>query len=152
MTVVTEQRVVPYSADQMFALAADIESYPQFLPEYAAVRIERKDDNGLRVRQVLRVAGRRFDFITAARMLPPGKIEITGIEGPFHRLSITWEFDSLDDGGCRIRYRMELETGSKLLGLLAGRIMGSLARRTLARFERRAGELYGRAAEPDLSA
>lgn len=152
MTVVTERRDVPYSRVRMFALVADVESYPEFLPEYVAVRIEQKHGDSLRVRQVLKIAGRRFDVVTDARAVPPGKIEIAGVEGPFRELSITWNFDALDDGGCRIRYRMDLETGTRLLTLLAARIMAGLARRTLARFELRARELHGRTAESDISA
>src|SRR6476620_7174463 len=34
-----EKRVVPYSADQMYALIADVARYPEFLPWCAAARI-----------------------------------------------------------------------------------------------------------------
>ena len=34
-----EKRVVPYSADQMYALIADVGSYPEFLPWCAAARM-----------------------------------------------------------------------------------------------------------------
>lgn len=152
MTTASEYRDVPYSPERMFALVADIESYPGFLPEYAAARVERQDGNTLRVRQIVNVAGRRLDFVTAARLHPPEAIEITGIEGPFRELSISWSFRPLEHGGCRIGYRMHFETGSRLLALLAGPILASLARRTLAAFECRARELYGRAGEGEFSA
>ncbi len=34
-----ETRVVPYTAQQMYDLVADVASYPQFLPWTAAARI-----------------------------------------------------------------------------------------------------------------
>ena len=34
-----EVKPVPYSADQMYALVADVEKYPKFLPWNAAARI-----------------------------------------------------------------------------------------------------------------
>ena len=34
-----ETRIVPYSPDQMFALVADVERYPEFLPWCVATRI-----------------------------------------------------------------------------------------------------------------
>ena len=142
MTVVNESRDVSYSPDRMFALVADIESYPRFLPEYAAVRVERRDANTMRVRQILRLPGRRLDFTTVARLTPPESIDVSGVEGPFRKLSINWTFQPLDRGHCRILYRMEFEIGSRLLSLLADRTMAVLARRTLTAFERRARELH----------
>ncbi|HEM45729.1 MAG TPA: type II toxin-antitoxin system RatA family toxin [Alphaproteobacteria bacterium] len=142
-TVVTSCRDVRYSPRQMFELVADIESYPRFLPEYAAARIERRDGDTLRVRQVLRLPGRRLDFTTLARLRPPRSIDITGIEGPFRTLRIGWTFAARDAGGCRIRYRMEYALSSRLLALLADRMMPGMARRTLAAFDRRARQVYG---------
>src|SRR5690606_13624506 len=41
-----ESRVLPYTPDQMYALVADVESYPQFLPWCAAARIRARRDEG----------------------------------------------------------------------------------------------------------
>ena len=35
----SEKRIVPYSADEMYALIADVARYPEFLPWCAAARI-----------------------------------------------------------------------------------------------------------------
>lgn len=145
-TVVTKSRDVRYGPRQMFDLVADVESYPRFLPEYAAARIERRDGDTLRVRQVLRLPGRRLDVTTLARLRPPRAIDITGVEGPFRTLRIGWTFAARDAGGCRIRCRMEYALSSRLLALLAERMMAGMARRTLAAFERRAHQVYGAAA------
>ena len=34
-----EQRTLPYSAEQLYALVADIERYPEFLPWCSAARV-----------------------------------------------------------------------------------------------------------------
>ena len=34
-----EQRILPYTPDQMFALVADIERYPEFLPWCVGARV-----------------------------------------------------------------------------------------------------------------
>ncbi|HRM75498.1 MAG TPA: SRPBCC family protein, partial [Paracoccus sp. (in: a-proteobacteria)] len=34
-----DSRILPYTADQMYALVADIERYPEFLPWNSAARI-----------------------------------------------------------------------------------------------------------------
>ena len=35
----SDSRILPYTADQMYALVADIERYPEFLPWNTAARI-----------------------------------------------------------------------------------------------------------------
>ena len=40
-----EQRLLPYPAEQLFDLVADIERYPEFLPWCVGARVrERRDD------------------------------------------------------------------------------------------------------------
>jgi coenzyme Q-binding protein COQ10 len=38
-----EKRVLPYKPEQMYALVADIERYPDFLPWCIAARIRRRE-------------------------------------------------------------------------------------------------------------
>ncbi len=38
-----EQRVLPYTIEQLFALVADVERYPEFLPWCVASRIRRRE-------------------------------------------------------------------------------------------------------------
>ena len=42
----SETRPLPYTAQQMYDLVADVGSYPKFLPWTAAARIRRIDDRG----------------------------------------------------------------------------------------------------------
>src|SRR5579871_6931884 len=43
MTTYAERRPVPYSPEQMYALVADIERYPEFLPWCLAAKIRRRE-------------------------------------------------------------------------------------------------------------
>ena len=42
----SETRTLPYSAQQMYDLVADVSNYPKFLPWTAAARIRTTDDKG----------------------------------------------------------------------------------------------------------
>jgi coenzyme Q-binding protein COQ10 len=42
----SDQRVLPFSATQMFDLVADVASYPKFLPWTAAARVRSVTDRG----------------------------------------------------------------------------------------------------------
>jgi len=46
MPTQTEKKVLPYTADQMYALASDVMAYPKFLPWIAAARIRSRKDMG----------------------------------------------------------------------------------------------------------
>ena len=46
MPVHSETRKLPYSADQMYDLVADISAYPQFLPWCSAARIRSRSIQG----------------------------------------------------------------------------------------------------------
>ena len=47
MTVHSEKRVVRHSPEQLYALVADVRSYPQFLPWCLAARIRHQDEVSL---------------------------------------------------------------------------------------------------------
>ena len=42
MTAHRETRILPYTADLMYAVVADVEKYPQFLPWVTGLRIVRR--------------------------------------------------------------------------------------------------------------
>src|SRR6185437_6160964 len=44
----SETRIVPYTADLMYAVVADVERYPEFLPWVAALRIKSRSQEGAR--------------------------------------------------------------------------------------------------------
>ncbi len=41
-----ETRIVPYTVDQMYAIVADMERYPEFLPWCAALKILKREREG----------------------------------------------------------------------------------------------------------
>ena len=47
MATHAERRALPYTPAQMYALVADVERYPEFLPWCRAARITRRDGDVL---------------------------------------------------------------------------------------------------------
>ena len=47
MTAHRETRIVPYTADLMYAVVADVERYPEFLPWVVALRVLSRRENGM---------------------------------------------------------------------------------------------------------
>jgi coenzyme Q-binding protein COQ10 len=148
----SESRVVPYDADRMFAIVADVERYPEFLPWVVSLRVlSRAKEAG---RDVL-VAEMQVGFsylrerYTSRIVLDPAarKIDVRQVQGVFRELENSWRFTP-QDAGCRIDFFVQFEFRSRLLSAIAGSAM-SLAVSTMTHaFEQRAKKLAAGALPP----
>ncbi|MGL5009883.1 MAG: type II toxin-antitoxin system RatA family toxin [Paracoccaceae bacterium] len=144
-----EVKTVPYSADEMYALVADVGSYPQFLPWNAAARI-RSRSPGLDGSEVMEADlvisfkvfrerfGSRVVLWPAAR-----RIETEYLDGPFRKMVSTWEFRDLPQGGSEIEFFVDFEFRNALLQGIIGVVFNDAMQRVVRAFERRAAELHG---------
>lgn len=142
-----EARKLPYTAQQMFDLVADVESYPQFLPWTAAARITSRRDvpMGEEMHVDLIISFKVFRERFASRVvLNPGdmRIETEYLDGPFRHMNSLWRFE--DSGiGCEVTFDVDFEFRSRILGSAAGMFFNDAMQRIVRAFERRAAELYG---------
>jgi coenzyme Q-binding protein COQ10 len=138
----TEQRVLPFTPEQLFSLVADIERYPEFLPWCVAARIrERRPD---RVVADLMIGFKMFRerFTSRVALDPPRQIDVSYADGPFRYLKNHWSFLPAP-GGCRIDFLVEFEFKSRLMQRVIEMLFGEAVRRMVAAFEKRARDLYG---------
>lgn len=137
-----EAHWLPYSAQQMFDLAADIEHYPDFLPHWLHAEIRHRGHDTLEVRQELDLGIQRIRFDSRATLDRPAHLHIVSTSAPFRRLAIDWRFTPAVRGGCTTALAVELEMRSLLMDLLASRLMQSLTRDVYKRFLERAALIY----------
>ena len=131
-----------YSAEQLFALAADIESYPQFVPGCIATRIlERRPDGTWLVDNVFGFGPLRQRFLSRATPEPPERLAIVSRDGPWRRFAMLWRFTP-EGPGCRVDVEVELAFRSPLLASLAGAGLAAVEPRIVRAFEERAQRLY----------
>ena len=143
-----EKKILPYSAQQMYELAADVAAYPQFLPWISAARIRSHDvldDHELMMADLVisfKVFRERFG---SKVVLQPDihRIEMDYLDGPFKYLHSHWQFTDHDGGGCDVDFFVDFEFKSFVLQKLIGVVFGEAVRRTMKAFEGRAKELYG---------
>jgi len=131
-----------YSPEQMFGLAADIESYPAFVPGCRAARIVTRDGGRLRVENVFGFGPLRHPFETRAELKPPNELAIVSRDGPWRHFSMTWRF-SPERAGCRLSCEVALDFASHMLNLVASVAAVEVERQVLAAFEQRAEKLFG---------
>lgn len=145
-------RRVAHTPDEMFALVADIEKYPQFVPLCEALSIRsRKERDGRSVVVADMSVGYkaiRETFTTQVLLKPEDKvIDVKYIDGPFKYLSNVWSFEPASDG-CFVRFFIDYEFKSRLLAAVMGTMFDRAFRMFAEAFEKRADVVYGRSGEP----
>ncbi len=131
-----------YTAEQLFALAADIESYPRFVPWCIATRILTRHADHWRCENLFGKGPLRLRFHTRAEFTTPHTIDITSDDGPFRDFELRWHFLPVS-GGCRLDVNFVMGFRSELVELLARLSMAEVERRIVTAFRRRAELLYG---------
>ncbi|BAV45243.1 ubiquinone-binding protein [Mesorhizobium sp. 113-1-2] len=140
-------RRVAHTPQQMFALVADVEAYPQFLPLCEALTVRsRKERDGRTVLLADMSIGYkaiRETFTTQVLLKPDEKtIDVKYIDGPFKYLSNIWRFDPAGSG-CEVHFFIDYEFKSRILGVLMGTMFDRAFRMFAEAFEKRADVIYG---------
>jgi coenzyme Q-binding protein COQ10 len=143
-----ETRVLPYSAQQMYDLVADVARYPEFLPWTAAARVRSVEDRGdhqeMLADLVISFKLFRERFGSRVRLWPERKrIETEYIEGPFRHMESVWQFRDLPSGACEVSFSTEFEFRNRILQHAAGVFFHQAMMQIVRAFERRAEALYG---------
>jgi len=136
-----ETRWVPYSAELMYAVVADVEKYPEFLPWVVALRVLSRHENGLVAEMAVGYGGLRERYTSEVRLNPAARtIEVIEIEGPFKTLENRWRFTP-NEQGCEVDFCIEFEFKSRLLHSVAGHAFEQVMLRMTDAFEARAAAL-----------
>jgi coenzyme Q-binding protein COQ10 len=137
-----EQRVLPYTPEQLFALVADIERYPEFLPWCIGARIRERQPDLIVADLIIGFRVFRERFTSRVTLDPPRRIDVAYSEGPFRYLDNHWTFEPVPSG-CRLDFFVDFEFKSKILQRLIEVLFSEAVRRMVAAFEQRARQLYG---------
>ncbi len=139
-----ETRRLPWSAEQMFDLVADIGRYAEFLPWVQAMRIHQTDGNVVTADMVVGFKMVRERFTSRVTLERPRHVHVDYIAGPLKYLKNDWHFRAAADGGCEIDFAVDFEFRSRMFERLAGMFFHEAFRRMVGAFESRAEAVYGR--------
>ena len=144
MTVHAEKRVVRHSPEQLYALVADVRSYPQFLPWCLAARIRHQDEISLAADLIIGFRMFREKFTSYVDLDADAlEINVRYAEGPFRYLTNKWWFLPHEEG-CEIDFYVDFEFNSRLLQSVIETLFTEAVRRMVQAFETRADALYGK--------
>jgi coenzyme Q-binding protein COQ10 len=148
MATHAERRSVPHSAEQMYALVADVARYPQFLPWCVGARIlarERHADHEILVADLI-VGFKAFrgQFTSRVTLMPDrNRVDVEYTRGPFKYLNNHWKFIPEADGGCTIDFFIDFEFKNRVFQRLIDTMFNEAVHRMVRAFEDRARALYG---------
>lgn len=135
--------LVPYSAAEMFALVADVASYPRFLPWCAGTQVEPQADGSLVARVDIDFRGLRSHFATHNEQDAPHAIRMRLVDGPFRSLGGEWTFAPLREDACKVHLTLQFQFAAGLMGRLLAPVFEHIATSMIDAFSRRAETIYG---------
>lgn len=144
----TEHRHMPYEAQQIFDLVADVARYPEFLPWTAAARIRSRKPiaGGEEIEADLVISFKVFRerFGSRVQLYPEaGRIDTAYLDGPFKYMISHWQVKPAEAGGCIVDFSVDFEFRNPVLQKLIGVVFDQAMRRVVGAFEARAKALYG---------
>lgn len=143
MPIVKKSALVPYSAERMFELVADMESYPEFLPWCrSAAILSREEDSFCGCMEVSRL-GVHQTFTTCNRFEPGRRMKIDLLDGPFRKLTGGWSFIPLRQDACKVELELDFEFSGSLIDKAFGAVFHQVANTLVDAFCRRADEVFG---------
>jgi ribosome-associated toxin RatA of RatAB toxin-antitoxin module len=143
MAIVEKSVLIGHNAAKMYALVADVEAYPQFLPWCSGAEVQLLDGHKAVATLHVNYHGLRQHFTTENRMDKGALIEMKLVNGPFKHLDGFWRFVPLADHACKVEFRLSYELSGKLMEKLAGPVFNHIANTFVEVFVKRAVTLYG---------
>jgi coenzyme Q-binding protein COQ10 len=140
-------RTVKHTPAQMFALVADVERYPEFLPLCEELRVIRRVQSGEGVETLVATMSVgykaiRESFTTRVTLDEPRlRIQVEYVDGPFKYLENRWTFRDAP-GGCEVEFYINYEFKSFALSILMGSVFDKAFRKFTEAFEQRADTVF----------
>lgn len=152
MPGIRETHRLPWSAEQMFDLVADVGSYGKFLPWVIATRVRSDSETEMIADMLVGFSAIREKFTSRVEKRRPEEIRVHYVDGPLRDLDNVWTFRPLADGGCELHFCVDFTFRNALFEKLAGQYFDRAFRKMVAAFETRAAELYGSSSSSATSA
>ncbi|QHI95472.1 type II toxin-antitoxin system RatA family toxin [Aristophania vespae] len=137
-----EQRLIPYTPEQLFDLVADVGKYPDFLPWCIKAVVKSKTETELVADLSVGFGPFRESYTSRVTLERPNKIYVRYESGPFKYLKNIWTF-APHPNGCMVDFYVDFEFRSRLLRNAIGIVFNEGIRLMVKAFITRAREIYG---------
>jgi coenzyme Q-binding protein COQ10 len=146
-------REMPYKAADLFAIAADVDSYKDFLPLVESSRTfdrERLKEGVERFKGELRVRYKKLHidetFVSDVLAEEKGfKVSSRARGGLFDHINAQWQFTDRKSGGATVEFRVDYLAKSRSLQFFISGMFDYIVRKINNAFEARARALHSQA-------
>ena len=140
---------VAHSAEDMYALVANVEDYPKFLPLVEALEIKSREEiEGRAVLIATMQVGYKLvreRFTTKVTLDDADRtILVEYLDGPFSHLENRWRFLPQGGGTSEVDFHIAYSFRSYMFERLVGGLFAKAVRKYTHAFETRADEVYGK--------
>lgn len=143
MNSIARSALVAYSAQEIYALVEDIETYPEFLPWCRSSRVTERTGEVTLAELSVGLKGINHTFTTRNLNRPGQSIELDLVEGPFRKFHASWHFHALGPRAAKIEYSMAYDLSSRALSRVLEPLFDHIANTMVDAFIRRAEAVYG---------
>jgi ribosome-associated toxin RatA of RatAB toxin-antitoxin module len=146
MKTVNKSVLIWYSAEEMFALVTDVDSYPAFLPWCDQASVLLQDEEGMTAKVGISFGGIRQSFTTRNTHVPGRQVHLQLIDGPFSKLDGQWTFSPVGEDrqrACKVDLMLRYDFDNFALAALIGPVFGKIAGSLVDAFVKRAAQVYG---------
>lgn len=146
MKNVNKSVLIWYSPEEMFALVADVASYPEFLPWCSHTKVLEQDATSMTAEVGMSMGALHKSFVTRNVHEGKTKISMRLVKGPFSRLEGHWIFHPVGDGSqraCKVELQLDYGFDSVAIATLIGPVFDRIANSMVDAFIKRAEKVYG---------
>lgn len=139
-----ETRDLPFAANDLFDLVADVKSYPDFLPWCRNARLYRQREDGFMADLVIGFKIYKETFTSRVRLDRPRHIHVDYIRGPLRYLKNDWWFEEQVDGRTNVHFIVDFEFKNPVFQRLVGLLFEEAVSHMVSAFEERARKVLPR--------
>lgn len=127
MKRIARSAIVERSAEAVYALVEDIESYPSFLPRCLAASVRERTPGRTVAALTFGLPGLRQSFTTENANQPGRAIDMRLLEGPFRHFAAAWRFTPLGAEATKIEFSLAYEFANPFVARALSPLFENLA-------------------------
>ena len=143
MASIHRSALLPFSAEQLYALVNDIEAYPQYMDGCVGAEVLSSSAESMEARLDLARGGISQSFTTLNLLTPYESVRLRLQDGPFDYFDGIWRFQALAAQACKVSLDLEFAVRGSLLSAAAAGLLDRVTGNLVDAVVQRAGEVYG---------
>lgn len=136
-----EQTILPFGAEELFSVVADVRDYPSFVPWCSGAHIRREDARKIIADLVIGFGPFQESFTSEVTLERPRQILVRAIEGPLEHLTNSWTFKP-EGHKTQVDFVIDFQFKSHLLDHVAAGMFHQASTRMVGAFEARVHALH----------